>query len=98
LGLFWSNEPPRFSLEAQPTASNPAIAVNAINFFISTPFVSDQLPPQANCLNQAFTQETPKIAPSNEASPVRRGFWTKKATKIANAERQGGDLSPMKLP
>jgi hypothetical protein len=33
-----SNEPPRFSLDAQPAATNPANAVNAINFFIITPF------------------------------------------------------------
>jgi hypothetical protein len=29
-----SNEPPWFSREAQPAANSPAIAVNAINFFI----------------------------------------------------------------
>ena len=75
LELFWSYEPPRFSLEAQPTASNPAIAVNAISFFISTPFVSHQLPLSANRLNQAFTHESPKRSPQTDSTSFKSAFF-----------------------
>jgi hypothetical protein len=62
LGLLWSYPPPLFSLEAHPTANNPVIAVNAINFFIITPF-SDQPPLNAAALNQAFTHKFRKNLP-----------------------------------
>lgn len=70
-----SYEPPRFSREAQPAATNPANANNAINFFIITPFmISSQLPPPLAPLNQAFTHGNREDSTQRPKKPRKPGW------------------------